>query len=146
MTSAEQAEQLAAIDVQIANLTQQREAIASAPVDDTPPAEPPVISDPAPALDVDGPELSLVGNASNYVDLQFTPAPGVNYVSVVTRRLGDAEWMATNITDSPVSVSPCSVSINHGYAVGEVVEFAAGQRVTQSNNQSTGPVIAVTIA
>lgn len=42
--------------------------------------------------------------------------------------------------------SPCSVSVNHGYAVGAEVEFAAFVRATQNNNQSLGPALAVTIA
>jgi hypothetical protein len=48
--------------------------------------------------------------------------------------------------DPPVSSSPCSVSVNHGYAVGDEVDFAASVRATLNNNQPLGPALTVTIA
>lgn len=147
MTSTEKNTILAGIDAMIASLTAQRVFIESLPVvDETPPQDPPVYVDPPPPPDLEGPALALVSNAVPYVELEFTTDPVANYVTIVSRLAGASEWEPTNITDAPVSASPCSVSVNRGYAVGAEVEFAASVRATQNNNQSLGPVLAVTIA
>jgi len=147
MTSIERNTLLTGIDSMIASLVVQRAFIESlAVVDEAPPQDPPVYIDPPTPPDLDGPAISLVSNASPYVELEFTADPAANHVTIVSRLVGSSEWTPTNITDSPVSSAPCSVSVNHGYAVGDEVEFAASVRVTLNNYQTLGPVLAVIIA
>lgn len=147
MTSTEKNTILAGIDAMIASLNEQRVFIESLPVVvEAPPQDPPVYIDPPTPPDLDGPAISLVSNASPYVELEFTADPAANHVTIVSRLAGSSEWTPTNITDSPVFGSSCSVSVNHGYAVGDAVEFAASVRATLNNNQPLGPTLTVTIA
>lgn len=148
MTPTEKSILLAGIDSMIGTLVNQRAFVESLPViDETPPQDPPVYVDPPTPPDFEGPAVSLVSNASPYVELEFTADPSANHVTIVSRLVGSFEWTPTNITDSPVFGSTCSVSVNHGYAVGDAVEFAASARATlNNNNQPLGPTLTVTIA
>lgn len=147
MTYTERSTLLTGIDSMIGTLVNQRAFVESlAVVDEAQPQDPPVYIDPPAPPDLEGPALALLSNAAPYVELEFIHDPVANHVTIVSRLAGASGWEPTNITDSPVSASPCSVSVNHGYAVGDEVEFAASVRATLNNNQTLGPSLAVTIA